>query len=175
MSVDIDKRPYRPCVGVMLLNAHGEVFVGNRIDTNGDDWQMPQGGIDDDEAPRDAAFRELEEETGTRQARFLAESASWHSYDLPEEISRQVWKGRYRGQTQRWFVMRFTGVDSDIRLNCHKAEFSEWRWVPLVQLVELITPFKREVYKKVVREFVHLAAEISPTINNGGKNQNSVC
>jgi putative (di)nucleoside polyphosphate hydrolase len=154
-----DPRPYRPCVGVMLLNAQGQVFVGNRIDTEGDDWQMPQGGIDDGETPRDAALRELEEEAGTLKAEILAESMDWLSYDLPESISNQVWGGRYRGQTQRWFAMRFTGKDQDIRLDRHKPEFSEWRWVSMARLGELIAPFKRAVYLKVVHEFSYLAAE----------------
>ena len=151
-----DLRPYRPCVGVMLLNGCGHVFVGNRIDMAGENWQMPQGGIDDGETPREAAFRELEEEAGTRRAEIVAESREWFSYDLPDEVSRQRWGGRFRGQTQRWFAMRFTGVDDDIRLNRHKAEFSAWRWVPMGQLQGLIVPMKREVYGQVIREFAHL-------------------
>ena len=106
-----DPRPYRPCVGVMLLNTRGHVFVGNRIDMLGENWQMPQGGIDEGETPRDAALRELEEEAGTRKAEIIAESLEWFSYDLPEVVSRQRWGGRFRGQTQRWFVM--PSVSSD--------------------------------------------------------------
>ncbi len=151
-----DPRPYRPCVGVMLLNSQGLVFVGNRIDMAGENWQMPQGGIDDGETPRAAALRELEEETGTREAEIVAESAGWVSYDLPETVSRKKWGGRFRGQTQRWFAMRFTGVDGDIRLNLHKPEFSKWRWVPMDEVEALITPMKREVYRQVLREFAHL-------------------
>lgn len=151
-----DPRPYRPCVGVMLLNRRGHVFVGNRIDMAGDNWQMPQGGVDDGETPRDAALRELEEEAGTRKAEIIAESREWFSYDLPDAVSRQRWGGRFRGQTQRWFAMRFTGVDGDIQLNRHKAEFSAWRWVPMGTLEGLITPMKREVYRLVIREFAHL-------------------
>lgn len=144
----------------MLLNRDGQVFVGNRIDTSGNDWQMPQGGIDEGETPRDAALRELEEEVGTGNAEVIAESSRWFSYDLPQAISRRIWGGRYRGQTQRWFAMRFMGADSDIRLNKHKAEFSEWRWVKMECLGGLITPFKRDVYLEVVREFSHLGKEI---------------
>ena len=151
-----DLRPYRPCVGVMLLNRRGHVFVGNRIDMAGDNWQMPQGGVDDGETPRDAALRELEEEAGTCKAEIIAESREWFSYDLPEAVSRQRWGGRFRGQTQRWFAMRFTGVDADIQLNRHKAEFSAWRWVPMGALEGLITPMKRAVCRLVIREFAHL-------------------
>ena len=151
-----DPRPYRPCVGVMLLNARRHVFVGNRIDMKGENWQMPQGGIDEGETPRDAALRELEEEAGTRKAEIIAESLEWFSYDLPEVVSRQQWGGRFRGQTQRWFAMRFMGEDSEIQLNRHKAEFSTWRWVPMGDLERLIAPLKREVYRRVIREFAHL-------------------
>lgn len=148
-----DTRPYRECVGLMLVNPSGAVFVGNRIDTPGDHWQMPQGGIDAGETPEEAAWRELLEEVGTDRAELLAESATWHSYDLPPGLSRRVWKGRYRGQTQKWFAFRFLGKDSDIDLTRHTPEFGEWRWVPLDHLVELIVPFKREIYARVVAEF----------------------
>jgi len=160
MTASDDLRPYRPCVGVLLLNAGRQVFVGNRIDLSGENWQMPQGGIDGGETPRAAAFRELEEETGTREADIVAESAGWFSYDLPERVSREMWGGRFRGQTQRWFAMRFTGVDNDIRLNLHKPEFSEWRWVPMDEVEALITPMKREVYRQVLREFAHLGEDL---------------
>ena len=156
---DNDPRPYRPCVGVMLLNAEGKVFVGNRIDMSGDHWQMPQGGIDEGEDPRAAALRELEEEIGTRKAQVIAESREWYAYDLPEQISRQKWGGRYRGQAQRWFALRFTGQDGDIVLDRHKAEFSAWRWVPMDAVEALITPMKREVYRQVIAEFAHLGED----------------
>ena len=115
------------------------------------------GGIDDGEAPCDAALRELEEEAGTRKAEIIAESREWFSYDLPESVSWRRWDGQYRGQTQRWFAMRFVGEDGDIRLNLHKAEFSAWRWVPVGKLVGLISPMKREVYRRVLHEFAHLS------------------
>lgn len=152
---DNDKRPYRPCVGIMLLNREGAVFVGNRIDVPGDHWQMPQGGIDEGEEPVDAAFREVQEETGidASKVEIIRQSKFWHSYDLPKPLSRKIWRGKYRGQTQCWFAMRFTGQDSDINLNTHKAEFAHWRWVSLEDLPELIVPFKRHTYQQVIAEF----------------------
>lgn len=155
-QADDDTRPYRRCVGVMLINGDGHVFVGNRIDTPGEHWQMPQGGIDKGEEPRDAALRELEEETGTDAAKVIAESAHWHAYDIPAPISRRLWKGRFRGQTQRWFLLRFLGSDSDIDLNRHQPEFAQWRWAPARTLVDNIVPFKRDIYRKVVDEFLPL-------------------
>lgn len=140
----------------MLLNARGQVFVGNRIDMAGENWQMPQGGIDAGETPREAALRELEEEAGTDRAEIISESTGWFSYDLPEAVSQARWGGRFRGQTQRWFAMRFTGTDKDIQLNRHKAEFSAWRWVTMAELEMLITPMKREIYRQVIREFAYL-------------------
>ena len=153
MSEDSDNRPYRPCVGLMVINRQGSVFVGNRIDTPGDHWQMPQGGIDEGEEAHEAAMRELAEEIGTNKARILAESENWLSYDLPRELSRKIWKGRYRGQTQKWFLLLFEGEDSDVRLDAHHPEFSEWEWMPLDQLTHRIVPFKRDTYECVVAEF----------------------
>lgn len=148
-----DSRPYRPCVGLMLFNAQGHVFVGNRIDVPGEHWQMPQGGIDPGESPEDAAWRELQEEIGTTKAEILAESKTWYPYDLPHGLSRRIWKGKYRGQTQRWFALRFLGEDTDIDLTVHKPEFSEWRWISLGDLPEVIVPFKRPIYERVILEF----------------------
>lgn len=148
-----DPRPYRLGVGVMLLNRNGEVFVGQRIDAIEPAWQMPQGGIDKGETPLEAAWRELVEETGTDKAELLAESPGWLTYDLPAPLRDKVWKGRYRGQKQKWFAMRFTGCDEDINIVTDHPEFSEWRWAPYERLAELIIPFKRPLYVQVIETF----------------------
>ena len=149
--------PYRPCVGVMLVNADGLVFVGKRIDNKeGDAWQMPQGGIDDDEDPRHAALRELQEETGVTEdlVTLIAHSREELLYDLPPELIGKLWKGKYRGQRQTWHLARFGGADADIDLNAHlPAEFCEWKWVKAETLPDLIVPFKRRVYRAVLDEF----------------------
>lgn len=149
---------YRPCVGVMLIDAKGRVFVARRIDTPGEAWQMPQGGIDAGEAPRAAALRELEEEIGTAKAEFVAESSRWISYDLPGELQGKFWGGRFRGQRQKWFLFRFTGTDADIDIAAgDHPEFHDWRWAPMETLTEMIVPFKRRIYEDVVAEFESLA------------------
>jgi putative (di)nucleoside polyphosphate hydrolase len=152
-----DSLPYRQGVGVMLFNRAGAVFVGRRIDTHADAWQMPQGGIDDGESPRDAALRELAEEIGTAKAEIVGESRDWYAYDLPPAVRRKVWGGRFRGQRQKWFALRFTGKDSDIDLDTAHPEFAAWKWVSLPSLPELIVPFKRALYRELVAEFGHLA------------------
>jgi putative (di)nucleoside polyphosphate hydrolase len=145
---------YRPAVGIMLLNGRGEVLIARRIDMPARDaWQMPQGGIDPGEAPRAAALRELEEELGTAKAEVLAESRQWLTYELPPDIAPRVWGGRYRGQRQKWFAMRFTGEDRDINLATRHPEFDAWRWVPPERLPELIVPFKRQLYLDILTEF----------------------
>ncbi len=152
-------RPYRKCVGIMLFNGQGEVFTGRRIDQVAEAWQMPQGGIDDGETARQAALRELAEETGTRAAEIVAESAHWRSYDLPEAIADRVMCGRYRGQTMRWFAMRFTGSDADLRVgDVAEPEFDAWRWCRPDELVALMVPFKRQIYAEVFAEFGELLA-----------------
>lgn len=157
MHTDPAGLPYRPCVGVMLVNAEGRVFVGQRIDSKeGDVWQMPQGGIDEGEALHPAALRELEEETGVTAdlVTILAESREEYLYDLPDNLIGKLWGGRYRGQRQRWLLVRFNGADEQIRLDAHKhPEFLAWRWVEPEQLPDLIVPFKKRVYRQVVEEF----------------------
>ena len=152
---EIAKLPYRPCVGVMLANPEGLVFVGQRIDNNVAAWQMPQGGVDPGEALRDAALRELWEETGVTsdKVRIEAETTDWIPYDLPHDLVPHIWKGRYRGQEQKWFLLRFLGNDSDVNIATDHPEFSEWRWLPVDDLVENIVPFKRKVYARVLAEF----------------------
>jgi putative (di)nucleoside polyphosphate hydrolase len=146
--------PYRPGVGVMLVNADGLIFVGRRIDRETESWQMPQGGIDEGETPVQAARRELHEEVGTDKAVILAESANWFSYDLPRHLIGRALQGRYRGQRQKWFAMRFTGEERDIDLAIHDApEFDAWRWVEVDQLCKLIVPFKRQIYSALIEEF----------------------
>lgn len=145
--------PYRHGVGIMLLNPAGKVFVAKRIDMVSDTWQMPQGGIDEGEDPRETAMRELREETGTDKAAIVAESREWFSYDLPEELVPKVLGGRYRGQKQKWFLMRFTGRDADINIHTPEPEFSEWKWVEPEMLPDIIVPFKRQLYIDIVSEF----------------------
>jgi putative (di)nucleoside polyphosphate hydrolase len=149
--------PYRPCVGVMLVNKQGQAFVGKRIDNReGDFWQMPQGGIDDGEDLRAAALRELQEETGVGESHvaLIAQTKQELLYDLPEELMGKLWKGKYRGQRQFWLLGRFTGEDADIRLDAHhQPEFCDWKWIEPDLLPELIVPFKRRVYQAVLEEF----------------------
>lgn len=148
---------YRRGVGIMLLNDQNKVFVGNRIDAQGDAWQMPQGGIDDDEEPFEAAFRELKEEIGTDKAQVIAESKSWFQYDLPLSF-RKRWDNRWLGQRQKWFVMRFQGVDSDINIASGQPEFRGWKWISIEELPDLIIAFKRQLYLDLLHEFQGVAA-----------------
>jgi putative (di)nucleoside polyphosphate hydrolase len=154
-----DARRWRRGVGIMLLDRKGRVFVGRRIDTP-DAWQMPQGGIDPGEDPRAAARRELKEEIGTDRAEFIAETGAWLRYELPPELQRRkLWGGRYRGQEQKWFAMRFLGSDADIDLATHHPEFDAWKWAPAADLPALIVPFKRALYQAVLTEFRDILAE----------------
>ncbi len=157
---DITDLPYRPGVGIMLFNSAGQVLVARRIDMVSEAWQMPQGGIDAGESPIDAAFRELQEEIGTAKAELLAEAEDWLNYDLPHDLVAMLWQGRFRGQTQRWFAMRFTGVDADIDIETENPEFTEWKWAEVSALPDLIVPFKRDLYAEVVRRFGHLAEKL---------------
>lgn len=152
---EIAKLPYRPCVGLMLINAAGEVFVGQRTDRNMDAWQMPQGGVDKGEAPQEAALRELEEETGITPdlVDVVAVSEAWLPYELPHNLVPKLWKGKYRGQEQKWFLLRFNGTDDQVNIETEHQEFSKWRWLPVADLVDNIVPFKRDVYIAVLKEF----------------------
>ena len=174
MSKDVKNKvraedlPYRPCVGIMVLNAEGLVWAGRRLKEGNSEydgspqlWQMPQGGIDEGEDPEVASLRELYEETGMKSVSLLAEASRWINYDLPEHLIGIGLRGKYRGQTQRWFAYRFEGEESEIAINPppggHTAEFDAWEWKPMADLPELIVPFKRQVYEAVVAEFSHLA------------------
>ena len=159
---------YRPCVWIMLINKAGLVFIGRRRNkalrehvAPNHEWQMPQGGIDDQEEGLIAAKRELLEETGVSSVSFLAEASDWFAYNLPEDIAQEAWKGRYKGQRQKWFALRFEGEESEINIesppNGLHAEFDAWRWEKMALLPDLIIPFKRPVYERVVSEFAHLA------------------
>ncbi len=154
--------PYRPCAGIMVINRAGLVFIGRRSSgpEHVDDvhvWQMPQGGIDDNEEPYKAALRELYEETSIRSLEKLGEVGDWLTYDIPRDIVGQVWKGKYRGQKQKWYALRFVGDDSEIDIenlhHGHEPEFIAWRWERIENLPALIIPFKRKIYERVVAEF----------------------
>jgi len=151
----ISELPYRPCVGIMLTNPRGHIFVGQRNDRDTDAWQMPQGGVDKGENTLDAAYRELWEETGVTKklVTLEAESSRLIPYDLPHHIVPTIWKGRYRGQEQKWFLFRFHGADTDINIETEHPEFTRWKWMPKEDLVANIVPFKRAVYEEVLAEF----------------------
>ena len=156
-----EKRPYRRCVGITLFNKKGQVFVAQRLDQNENAWQMPQGGMENGETPSEAAIRELEEEIGTSDVRFLAESKDWHHYDLPLYLADKIWEGRFRGQTQKWFAMEFLGEDSVIKpSDVDKPEFSEWRWVELGILPSLAISFKKSIYQSIAEEFAALSSTL---------------
>jgi putative (di)nucleoside polyphosphate hydrolase len=160
--------PYRPCAGLCVINREGHVFIGRRLD--GPEhidathvWQMPQGGIDKGEDPYPAALRELYEETGIKSVRKLGEIEEWLTYDIPRNIAGKAWKGKYRGQKQKWFAVLFTGDDHEIDIDApggHKPEFGEWRWEPMRNLPHLVVPFKRPSYERVVKEFAKFAVPL---------------
>ena len=144
--------PYRKGVGMMVFNDDKKIFVGKRID-NQKAWQMPQGGVDENEDCLSAARRELYEETGIQSIRIIEKSKEKYTYDLPENLLGKIWKGKYKGQKQRWFLIKFLGPDSEINLNQKCAEFNEWKWVDIDELSKLIVPFKKELYLSVIKEF----------------------
>lgn len=151
--------PYRAGVGIMLLSKTNKVFIAKRIDMNSNYWQMPQGGIDRGETAEEAAFRELKEEIGTNNAQILAKTRKEYYYDFPVGLIKRIWNGKYRGQRQTWFLMKYLGKDEDFNLGGHMPEFSEWRWVEIPELLEIVVPFKRAVYEEVISEFYEIFKE----------------
>ena len=145
--------PFRPGVGMMIIDNANRIFVGKRVDTRIEAWQMPQGGIDIGETPSRAAMREMKEEIGCNDGYIMAETKNWYSYDLPKFLIPKLWNGNYRGQKQKWFLIKFTGKEEDINISAHSPEFSEWRWTTIQELPEIIVPFKRKLYLAVAEEF----------------------
>ena len=155
--MDAAPRGYRPNVGLMLINRDGLIFAGRRPKFP-DAWQMPQGGIDKGETPVEAACRELKEEIGTNRALLLRQTEGWIAYDLPADLAPCYWKGRWRGQAQKWFALAFIGQDAEIDIAAHEAEFDAWKWATAAELIDSIVPFKRPIYKTVLKDFADLVA-----------------
>ena len=148
------EKNYRPCVGIVLIN-NGSIFAGQRLDYKSDAWQMPQGGIEENESPIRAAIRELKEETGInkKHIKIILESKNWINYDLPKELIPKLWNGKFVGQSQKWFAMEFLGSDSDVNINTKNPEFSKWQWMTKNKLLESIVPFKKRVYENILSQF----------------------
>ncbi|MGB1908761.1 MAG: RNA pyrophosphohydrolase [Candidatus Puniceispirillaceae bacterium] len=151
--LEYSKRPYRPCVGIMLINDNGHIFGGQRIDNQAEAWQMPQGGIDAGEDVETACFREMREEIGTNKADILSIHPEWLNYDIPLPLADRLWGGSYRGQSQKWVALRYTGQDSDINIATEEPEFFSWQWMSPADLIQLAVPFKRPVYEDIMTQF----------------------
>ena len=151
--LEYSKRPYRPCVGIMLINDNGHIFGGQRIDNRAEAWQMPQGGIDAGEDVETACFREMREEIGTNKADILSIHPEWLNYDIPLPLADRLWGGRYRGQSQKWVALRYTGQNSDINIATEEPEFFSWQWMSPADLIQLAVPFKRPVYEDIITQF----------------------
>jgi len=151
--LEYSKRPYRPCVGIMLINDNGHIFGGQRIDNRAEAWQMPQGGIDAGEDVETACFREMREEIGTDKADILSIHPEWLNYDIPLPLADRLWGGSYRGQSQKWVALRYTGQDSDINIATVEPEFFSWQWMSPADLIQLAVPFKRPVYEDIMTQF----------------------
>ena len=151
--LEYSKRPYRPCVGIMLINDNGHIFSGQRIDNRAEAWQMPQGGIDAGEDVETACFREMREEIGTDKADILSIHPEWLNYDIPLPLADRLWGGSYRGQSQKWVALRYTGQDSDINIATEEPEFFSWQWMSPADLIQLAVPFKRPVYEDIMTQF----------------------
>ncbi|MDC0074546.1 RNA pyrophosphohydrolase [Alphaproteobacteria bacterium] len=153
----MSKIKYRPCVGMMLFNKDNLIFTGQRIDSDTSAWQMPQGGIDENETPLQAVYRELKEEIGTDNVKVICQLEKWLSYDLPDELRKKLWKGKYRGQKQKWFALKYLGEDKDINISLENPEFKKWKWLNPIDLPNIAIGFKKEIYLKLLNELVPMA------------------
>ena len=163
-NIPLLKRPYRSCVGLMVFNKIGQVFCGQRLDNKAEAWQLPQGGIDEGETPIEAGFRELKEETSIVNVEFVSEYPEWLNYDIPLPLANDLWEGKFRGQTQRWLLFSFTGIDNEININTSHPEFKNWEWINPTQLPLKAISFKQEIYSKINKAFI-------PIINNFNSNK----
>ena len=166
MHSEQEALPYRQCAGIVLFNYTGMVLVGKRIDQITEAWQMPQGGIDENEEPLEAALRELEEEINTANVEILAESKNWYKYDLPSNLREKLWKGKYRGQKQKWFAMKYLGEDNQIQpQSVEKPEFSDWKWIDIEDLPRVAISFKQDIYHSISIEFYEISKSLKEKIN----------
>lgn len=154
-KIEFSNLPFRPCVGIFLVNKYGKVFVGKRIDSKTEAWQMPQGGVDEGENVDDAALRELKEETSVTSVKVIDQTDDWFYYDIPDSLIPNLWGGKYRGQKQKWFLMQFEGDESEVNIEVENQEFCEWKWVNATSLPDVIVPFKKQLYIDVLNVFKH--------------------